>query len=371
MENSIGLKRVKQLLYSVFSDENGLLIKQRKKQNNLKKIIPNKQAIVNLSEFLPPPPEHPPPSECGDPPTYQDVRGDNHDSSRSPGTPLSPVSFSQVSACSCPNPHTQTPVSGWNMPVYSDNECPRCHSEKYFDPAIIPGTYSQNPYIQRTQSPRTVMLQNMNTRNAQNCSHTQPPIRVTPNITYQYSQPQRGTPIVNYSASQQGSSNPNRSSHSDNEGSMPCFQSYRITPQSDRDHVAESEKDYRLANNDKGFRMANSEIDYRLANTDKDYRMANSEIDYRLAHNENDYRLANSEMDYRMGREPHWVPNQDYRFMNESEWGPGPAPPCRHCEHDSGMGPEEEEGSCMDRACQSSLPSLANECINNSLYPAR
>ena len=337
----------------VFSDENGLLIKQqRKKHSNLKKTIPNKQAIVNLSEFLPPPPEHPPPSECGDPPTYQDVRGNNRDASRSPQTPLSPVSFSQVSACSCPNPHTQTPVSGWNMPVYSDNECPRCHSEKYFDPSLIPGTYSQNPYIQRTQSPRTVMLQNMNTRNAQNCSHTQSQ-RGTPSINYQYSQPQRGTPNINYSASQKGSSNPNRSSNSDNEGTMPCFQSYRITPQIERENIAQSERDH------------------RLANSEKDYRLANSEIDYRLPNSEIDYRLTNSEMDYRLGREPHWGPGQDYRFINESEWGPGPAPPCRHCEHDSGTGLEEEEGNCMDRACQSSLPSLANECINNSLYPAR
>ena len=299
----------------------------------MKRNIPNKP-MVNLSEFLPPPPEHPPPSECGEPPSYQEVRGDR-DAPRSPQSPLSPVSFSQVSACSCPNPHTQTPVSGWNMPVYSDNECPRCNSEKSFDPNLIPGTYTQNPYIQRTQSPRTLMLQNMNNRNIQNCSHAQSP-RGTPHVNYQYSQPIRGTPNSNYSASQKGSSNPNRSSHSDTEGnSMPCFQSYRITPQGEKDRITHSEKDYRIANSEK------------------------------------DYRLANSEMDYRLGREPHWVPNQDYRFLSENEWGPGPAPPCRHCEHDSGTGLEDEEGSCMDRACQSSLPSLAGECINNSLYPPR
>ena len=292
---------------------------------------------VNLSEFLPPPPEHPPPSECGEPPSYQEVRGDTHDAPRSPQSPLSPVSFSQVSACSCPNPHTQTPVSGWNMPVYSDNDCPRCHSEKYFDPTVIPGVYPQNPYVvQRTPSPRTIMLQNLNNRNIQNCSHAQSP-RGPPNINYQYSQPPRVTPNVNYSASQKGPSNPNRSSHSshsDNEGNLPCFQSYRITPQTEKDGITQSEKDYRPPGS------------------------------------ENDYRLANSEKDYRLGREPKWAPSPDYRFISENEWGPGPAPPCRHCEHDSGTG-LEEEGSCMDRACQSSLPCLANECINNSLYPAR
>ena len=151
--------------------------------------------------------------------------------------------------------------------------------KKYFDPNLIPGTYTQNPYIQRTQSPRTLMLQNMNNRNIQNCSHAQSP-RGTPHVNYQYSQPIRGTPNSNYSASQKGSSNPNRSSHSDTEGnSMPCFQSYRITPQGEKDRITHSEKDYRIANSEK------------------------------------DYRLANSEMDYRLGREPHWVPNQDYRFF--------------------------------------------------------
>lgn len=316
-----------------FLDENGLLIKQQRKKHNIKKNMQNKP--VNLSEFLPPPPEHPPPSECGEPPTYQEVRRDNQDTSRSPQTPLSPVSFSQVSACSCPNPHTQTPVSGWNMPMYSDNECPRCHSEKYFDPAILPGVYSQNPYVQRTQSPRTIMLQNINNRNIQNCSHAQSPCG-TPSVNYQYSQPPRITPNINYSASQKGSTNPNRSSHSshsESEGNMPCLQSYRINPQTE--NMAQSEKDFRSVNSEK------------------------------------DYRVVNSEKDYRLGREPKWVPSQDYRFINENEWGPGPAPPCRHCEHDSGTGLEEEEGSCMDRACQSSLPSLANECINNSLYPVR
>ena len=299
---------------------------------------------MNLSEFLPPPPEHPPPSECGEPPSYQEVRGITQDARQSPQSPLSPVSFSQVSACSCPNPHTQTPVSGWNMPVYSDNECPRCNSEKYFDPTVIPGVYPQNPYVvQCTQSPRTIMLQNLNNRNIQNCSHVQSP-RGTPN--YQYLQPPRITPNINYSASQMGPTNPNRSSHSshsDNENNLPCFQSYRITPQSEKDGIAQSERDYR---------PPGSEKDYRIANSDKDYR------------------IANSDKDYRSGREAKWTPSPDYRFINENEWGPGPAPPCRHCEHDSGMG-LEEDGACMDRACQSSLPNLAPECINNSLYPAR
>lgn len=58
--------------------------------------------------------------------------------------------------------------------------------------------------------------------------------------------------------------------------------------------------------------------------------------------------------------------DKDYKFLGENEWGPGPAPPLKHCEDDSGMGMEEEQ--CRDRACQSSLPSIANECTS---YPAR
>ena len=198
---------------------------------------------------------------------------------------MSPVSFSQVSACSCPNPHTQTPVSGWNMPVYSDNECPRCNSEKYFDPTVIQGVYPQNPYVvQQTQSPRTIMLQNLNNRNIQNCSHVQSP-RGTPN--YQYSQSPRITPNINYSASQKGPVDLNRSSHSshsDNEGNLPCLQSYRITPQTERDGITQSDKNYKPSNSDK------------------------------------DFRLMNSEKDYRSGGEPKWTPNPDYRFIGENEW---------------------------------------------------
>ncbi|XP_053372877.1 roundabout homolog 1-like [Mercenaria mercenaria] len=268
------------------TDENGLLIKQKKRSNSKKDNTTPKQAVnVNWSEVLPPPPEHPPPSECGEPPLYSEVRGDSRSNTRSP---MSPVSFSQLSACSCPNPHTQTPVSGWNMPVYSDNECPRCHSEKYFDPM----NYCHDAYIRRTHSPRMQMLQHVNNRNIPNTAHTCSP-RATPSGSVQYSQPQRG--YHSNCATPQGENSKSNikrashSSHSDNEAPsiMPCFQSYKITPKSEK----------------------------------------------------------------------------DYRFMHE-EWGPDPAPPCQ-CEHDSGMG-MEEDGMSMDRACQSSLPSIApGDCVNN------
>lgn len=271
-----------------------MLIKQKTRNSSKRENTTPKQPVnVNWSEMLPPPPEHPPPSECGEPPMYSEIRGDNRSTTRSP---MSPASFSQLSACSCPNPHTQTPISGWNMPVYSDNECPRCHSEKYFDPMA----YCQDAYIRRTQSPRAQIQHHVNSRNIANSAHSCS-ARVTPSAQYQYSQPPRGyhsncaTPY----GDNNNKSNINRasnSSHSDNEASsiMPCFQAYKIAPKSEK----------------------------------------------------------------------------DYRFLRE-EWGPDPAPPCLNCEQDSGMG-MEEDGLSMDRACQSSLPSLAPEdCVKNSAYNVR
>ncbi|XP_052804890.1 roundabout homolog 2-like isoform X3 [Mya arenaria] len=273
------------------NEENNLLIKQRKKMNTHKEVNTPKQAM-NWSDMLPPPPEHPPPSECSELPSYHEIKGENRSDTHSP---MSPVSFSQLSACSCPNPHTQTPLSNWNMPVYSDTECPRCHSEKYYDPV----TYCQEAFIRRTNSPRTQLMQPVNNRNnIPNNMHTCSP-RATPcgNVHYQYSQPQRGPPSncaipvqgcgencnSNNSSNKSVIKRASHSSHSDNEAPsiMPCFQAYRITPKEEN--------------------------------------------------------------------EP--------RFIRE-EWGPDPAPPCHTCEHDSGMG-LEEDGNCMDRACQSSLPSLA------------
>lgn len=226
-----------------------MLIKQKRKPSGKRDNVSQMQQQVSLnwSDMLPPPPEHPPPSECGDP-LYHEIRGEPRSTSRSPM--MSPVSFSQLSACSCPNPHTQTPVSGWNMPLYSDSECPRCHSEKYYDPM----TYCQEPYIRRTSSPRTqLMQQQANARNIPNNAnvsvHSCSP-RGTPggSVHYQYSQPHRGFPPQKCATPQLGDknnftnnvSNVNRashSSHSDNEGQglMPCLQSYRITPKEEKD----------------------------------------------------------------------------------------------------------------------------------------
>lgn len=239
-------------------------------------MVPKQPVNVNWSEMLPPPPEHPPPSECGEPPSYNEIRTDNRSNTRSP---LSPVSFSQLSACSCPNPQTQTPVSNWNMPVYSDNECPRCHSEKYYDPVA----YCQDAYLRRTNSPRTQMFSHVNIRNIPNNSvHSCSP-HGTPCGSVHYQFPHRG-PQSNCATPQGGEECKNNksniqwashSSHSDSDTQtgLPCFHSYRITPQSE----------------------------------------------------------------------------QDGRFV-QKEWGPDPAPPFHNCEHDSGMGMEEEG---LDRTGQS------------------
>ncbi|KAK3587010.1 hypothetical protein CHS0354_016990 [Potamilus streckersoni] len=204
------------------TDENGLLLKHRKKTNS--KLGPNKQTTVNWAELLPPPPEHPPPSEMdfrggNPPPTYSEVHGD--DRANLNRSPISPVSFSKLSACSCPVPHSQTPVSSWNMPVYSDNECPRCQSEKYFD--MRP--YTPRQYIQRTQSPRTPTLNSGPSRTCGVYSHNHSPRGNNVN----HSQPTRGTP-TNYNSSTRGTT-PSRGSQSDQESNIPCFQQYRIVPQ--------------------------------------------------------------------------------------------------------------------------------------------
>ena len=274
----------------LFVDENGLLIKEKKKINTRKEAGTPKQVVVNWTDMLPPPPDHPPPSECGEPPLYSEIRsGDEHCSARSP---VSPVSFSQLSACSCPNPHTQTPVSNWNMPVYSDNECPRCQSEKLYEP-----TFCQDAYMKRTYSPRTHLLQHVNvTQNPQN-SFSAHPSRVTPNVIYQYSQPHRSLKSESIAPHGDRQSSLNRGSHSshsddDRPSSVrPCFHAYKINQKTDK----------------------------------------------------------------------------DYRFLREKESCPEPAPPCHQCGNDSGMG-LEEDGTCMDRRCESAVPVGNIDYLNNSLY---
>ena len=139
------------------TDENGFLLKKGKKP--LKQITQPKQAMVNWAEFLPPPPEHPPPPS--------EMNMSQHSSGNSSGSqqyaeinclsremgarsPMSPMS--KISSCSCPVPHNATPVSGWNMPAYSDTGCVRCCSPKYFENVHYPP--NQYNVVQRTQSPR-------------------------------------------------------------------------------------------------------------------------------------------------------------------------------------------------------------------------
>ncbi|VDI07959.1 roundabout, axon guidance receptor 1 [Mytilus galloprovincialis] len=132
------------------TDENGMLIKKGRKGQG--QIIVPKQAMVNWAEFLPPPPEHPPPSEVGsDSPAnslqYAEVSQNRAMANRSPMSPMS-----KISSCSCPAPHSQHPgcAQAWNVPppAYSDSGCVRCCSPKYCDN----GQYSA---INRVQSPRS------------------------------------------------------------------------------------------------------------------------------------------------------------------------------------------------------------------------
>ncbi|CAL1527760.1 unnamed protein product [Lymnaea stagnalis] len=123
---------------SLTTDENGMPVKRS--QNKYTKLGSGgcsscgqgKQPMVNWAELLPPPPEHPPPSELGSP---VDHGGDcslhrhNNNNSNIAETrfldnrsPISPVS--KISACSCPVPHDRmVPQLRANIP-YSDMEYP-------------------------------------------------------------------------------------------------------------------------------------------------------------------------------------------------------------------------------------------------------
>ncbi|XP_012944868.1 trithorax group protein osa [Aplysia californica] len=132
---------------SLTTDESGLPVKRNKYAKISIGTCSNcgqgKQPMVNWAELLPPPPEHPPPSEMGD-------SGDSmhrHNNSNNMAetrfinnrSPISPVS--KISACSCPIPHDRmVPNLRANIP-YSDIEYPthpgpahsRYHGDTYQD----------------------------------------------------------------------------------------------------------------------------------------------------------------------------------------------------------------------------------------------
>lgn len=223
---------------------------------------------MNWAELLPPPPEHPPPSDIGTPP--DSPRNSQRYSDRSTNrnvinhSPCSPIS--KISACSCPVPHNQTPVPGWNMPAYSDNDCHQCQSPKYYD--TRPYSPQQQYSEIRTHSPRQDTWGPL--PRTIGCVHGARPLP------------------VDYRTC------PNRTYHSDQEKMMPmgpALQGYKIrTPQ-----------------------------------------------------------------------------ESEYQFLSDTERGP--TPPVRLCAAPGMQG--VPDGHCMDRACQSSLPSLASECIHPQIYAAR
>ena len=111
--------------------------------------VPNKN-MVNWAELLPPPPEHPPPSDLGSPPDSPMNTLNRHRHANN-GSPLSPVS--KLSACSCPAPHDRMPQNIRCVP-YSDveygtqprlhHEC-RAYSPKQLNRGRSPGCDGQYP----------------------------------------------------------------------------------------------------------------------------------------------------------------------------------------------------------------------------------
>lgn len=114
---------IKKVATSV-SDENGFLLKQNRKPGYRPS---QNQAAVNWNDVLPPPPNHPPnDGEClQDDQLYSEIPDDRTRS------PRSPASVTQISACSCPSPHSQ-PLQTYNPSSYSDN-CNRCQTLRGFE----------------------------------------------------------------------------------------------------------------------------------------------------------------------------------------------------------------------------------------------
>ncbi|ESO88452.1 hypothetical protein LOTGIDRAFT_165578 [Lottia gigantea] len=134
---------------SLTTDEFGMPVKRNRKMQ--RQGYPGKQPMVNWSELLPPPPEHPPPSDVGSPPEspmntlhrLERQAAHRHDNNHSP---ISPVS--KISACSCPVPHDRMPPNIRNVP-YSDNEfgmhSPRIHECRPYSPKQLNTRRTHSP----------------------------------------------------------------------------------------------------------------------------------------------------------------------------------------------------------------------------------
>ncbi|XP_048254248.1 roundabout homolog 2-like isoform X2 [Haliotis rufescens] len=248
---------------SLTTDEYGMPVKRTKK--GAKPCCQGKQAMVNWAELLPPPPEHPPPSDIGTPPespmnTLNRMERQRQMNNRSP---LSPVS--KISACSCPVPHDRMPANIRCVP-YSDTEFgtqPRMHDCRPYSPKQL------NNNRQRTQSPTH------DGRGQSPRGFMYPPCHGAPNDCHIYLQ---------------------RPYHSDAERTHMPMQAYGPT----------------------------------------------SLHGYKIKQMEN-----------------------DLRHLSDPEQGP--LPPSRMCSHSLSSG----ENPLMDRACQSSLPSLASECMHSPVCHGR
>ncbi|KAK6168335.1 hypothetical protein SNE40_020892 [Patella caerulea] len=141
---------------SLTTDEYGMPVKRNQKVP--KHMYQGKQGMVNWSELLPPPPEHPPPSDLGSPSespinTLQRLERQayrqNNDRS-----PISPVS--KISACSCPVPHDRMPTNIRNV-AYSDNEfgmhSPRMHECRPYSPKQLNSRQTRSPVHDGRMSP--------------------------------------------------------------------------------------------------------------------------------------------------------------------------------------------------------------------------
>ncbi|XP_041372950.1 roundabout homolog 2-like isoform X3 [Gigantopelta aegis] len=254
---------------SLTTDEYGMPVK-RSHRNHKHCCGPNK-TMVNWAELLPPPPEHPPPSDLGTPPDSPMNTLNRHRHANN-GSPLSPVS--KISACSCPAPHDRMPQNIRCVP-YSDAEFstqPRMHHEC-------------RPY-----SPKQL--------------------------------------------------NRSRSPAHDGQGQYPA-------PHGMNCHMVGP-----------GDCSGGGIYPQRMCHSDAE------RVVYKMGHGYTPISLHG----YKIGQL-----ESDLRQLSDPERG-GAAPPRGMCVHgvpSDGSGGGGGGGPSMDRACQSSLPSLSSECINSPCFHGR
>ncbi|KAL3887349.1 hypothetical protein ACJMK2_027291, partial [Sinanodonta woodiana] len=298
------------------TDENGFLIKQNMKPN---RGYVFQTQTVNLSDVLPPPPDHLPNEEYSrseDHPQYSELQ-DGCRPGFSRGHQMMPHCMSHGPS-NCQMPPTQLPMSGYT-PVHMDSDCSKCQSQKYFD---------NQPYSTKQGG----SLRNQSLR--QNLKHNPQRTLVCPH----HSASPRGTPVMLHGYSQPWDCAPHG-----------MYEFARL-PETEYDYSQPQEGEFIHYSQPPG-------------GVPREIQMANRSTPSDHSHNSVS---SNRSGDSDKGRLPYLqvyriVPPSDANYRVLGDQG-----------HLSCSDHSEERRTplycggdqCMDRACQSSLPSLSSESCN-------